>query len=483
MKALDRAIRALALGTSLLPAACAGWAEEGNGPAGPGNPPSHGKGPNESTPAPLPPPSSQGTVIKLRGSTTIGLILAPRLAMSFLAQAGATDAKLDESAKSQARVLVSGHVKGELVTFVIETPGSGVAFQCLRDKSCDIGMSSRPVFPDEVAALGSLGDMTAPTNEHVVAMDGIAVIVNRANRVSKLTMAQIAGIFSGSVTQWSQVDGAGGEIHRYTRDRKSGTYETFAEFALRGKDLAIAGATIEDDNESLSAAVAKDENGIGFVGLPYVNACKALAVQDGNATPLAPSTFSVATEDYAFSRRLYLYTAEHVAQPAAAQFIDYALSDAAQKTVGDTGFVPLSVDASSSPTLPTNAPADYRKAVDGARRLSFDFRFRAGTPNLDGKAVADIDRLGRYLKANTTHPNLVLFGFADNHGSEAENLELSRQRARVVADELRQRSGIAPTSTDGYGSALPLAPNDTAPNDTEEGRKKNRRVEVWLVNR
>ena len=480
-----RAFLRVALGTSLLLPACA--EEEGAGAKSPSNPPAQegqdqdgdGEGqappPKDSTP-PAPLPALQGTVIRVRGSTTVGLSLAPKLALAYLAQAGASDAKLDESEKSHARVLASGHVNGQQVTFVIETPGSGAAFQCLKDHSCDVGMSSRPISAEEVSSLASLGDMTAPSNEHIVAMDGIAIIVNRANRVTKLTMSQIGGIFSGSITRWAQVDGSGGDIHRFIRDKKSGTYETFAQFALHGRDLATNGATVQEDNQALSAAVAKDESGIGFVGLPYVNACKAVAVQDGDAAPLAPSTFSVATEDYAFSRRLYLYTAEHIQQQQAAQFVDYALSDAGQKIVGDTGFVPLSVDASTPPNLPGNAPPDYVKAIQNARRLSFDFRFRTGTSVLDGKATADIERLGRYLKANTTKPDIiVLFGFADNHGPEAENLELSRQRARAVADELRQRSGINPSSSEGFGSVLPVAPNDT-----EEGRKKNRRVEVWL---
>ncbi len=466
-----------AIGTSLFLPSCGGFEEEGGAqPKSPSSAGSEERAPKASTPAPpLPELQLQGTVIRLRGSTTVGQSLAPKLALGYLAQAGAQDAKLDESAKGQQRVLASGHVHGTLVTFVIETPGSGSAFGCLSDKSCDVGMSSRPISPEEASSMASLGDMTDDKNEHIIAMDGIAVIVNRANHLAKLTMAQIAGIFSGAITRWSQVEGGGGDIHRYIRDKKSGTYETFAQFALRGKDLATAGATVTEDNESLSADVAKDEAGIGFVGLPYVAACKALAVQDGDTAPLAPSTFSVATEDYAFSRRLYFYTAEHIAQPLAAQFVDYAISDPAQKIVGDTGFVPLSVDASTPPSLPANAPPDYVKAIAGARRLSFDFRFRRGTSSLDGKSIADIDRLGRYLKANTTRPGLALLGFADNHGPEPENVELSRQRSRAVADELRQRSGVVPASNEGFGSVLPVAPNDT-----EEGRKKNRRVEVWL---
>jgi phosphate transport system substrate-binding protein len=89
--------------------------------------------------------------------------------------------------------------------------------------------------------------------------------------------------------------------------------------------------------------------------------------------------------------------------------------------------------------------------------------------------MRDLDRAVRYIRATAGESHAIaLFGFADNQGDEGHNVDLSKQRAKTVADELAKR-GLAPQVVDGFGSARPIAPNDTP-----EGRNRNRRVEVWL---
>ena len=418
------------------------------------------------------PVATVATVVRLGGSNTMGNELAPKLALGFLSHAGSSDGKIDESGKAKNKIVVSGHVKGELVTFAIDYPGSSAAFQCLGAKACDIGMASRPINGEEIDKLKPLFEIPSAATEHVVAMDGIAVVVNRANHVVKLSVSQIADIFSGTTTNWSQVGGSSQPIQRYVRGTDSGTYDTFQHVVMHGKKISIEGAKVLE-SEPLSQAVSADEGGIGFIGLPYVDHCKALAVQDGDGAALTPSAFSVATEDYALSRRLFFYTPEKPEKALASQFVDFALSDDGQKIVEQTGFVSLAV-AEANLQSPANAPPEYTTAIAGARRLSFDFRFHAGTSALDVKGKADVDRLVRYLKKATPKPTVSLFGFTDNTGVETKNVELSRQRAKAVADFLK-RGGIETNAVDGFGSALSIAPNDTP-----EGRDKNRRIEVWV---
>ena len=156
------------------------------------------------------------------------------------------------------------------------------------------------------------------------------------------------------------------------------------------------------------------------------------------------------------------------------RFVDFVLSDEGQKEVARTGFVGLNLVAAPAPP-PGNAPERYAKAVAGARRLSFNFRFRKNTTALDGRSLADVERMSRFIKATSSDVHEVtLFGFTDSQGDESRNVELSKQRAKVVADEL-SRHGLVATIVDGLGSALPIAPNDSP-----DGRNKNRRVEVWL---
>jgi phosphate transport system substrate-binding protein len=415
----------------------------------------------------------EGDVVRLVGSTTIGSVLAPRLAVGFLVSLAATDVTTQLGAPGANHVTVGGVVQGRRVRFEIEYPGSGAAFDCLAAGSCDIGMSSRPVQSDEVEKLKALGDMTEDACEHVLAMDGLAMIVHRSNPITKLTVQQISAIFSGEVRSWSQVGGGAGDVHVVTRDKASGTYDTFVHFALGGRDVT-ARAKVVDGNEAVAKAVAADEGAIGFVGLPYVGETKAVAVQDGAAASLLPTALNVSTEDYAFSRRLFFYTAASPKSALAQKLVDYALSDAGQAVVPQTGFVSLDVRSQAVPA-PTDAPPAYVKATSGAQRLTFNFRFKGGTAKLDPRSVKDLERMARFIRvASSNARGVALFGFTDNQGSEQKNVELSRQRAMAIADRLRER-GIEPQTVDGFGSTLPIAPNDTP-----VGRVRNRRIEVWL---
>jgi outer membrane protein OmpA-like peptidoglycan-associated protein len=128
-----------------------------------------------------------------------------------------------------------------------------------------------------------------------------------------------------------------------------------------------------------------------------------------------------------------------------------------------------------SPAVPADAPPGYANDVNGAAKLNIIFRFRPGSTQLDTKALADLKRLGDLLRNSTYQGrHVLLFGFSDNFGGNRTNLRLSKQRAQVVAEQL-QNSGLVPSLVTGYGKALPIAPNET-----EEGREQNRRVEVWL---
>jgi phosphate transport system substrate-binding protein len=128
-----------------------------------------------------------------------------------------------------------------------------------------------------------------------------------------------------------------------------------------------------------------------------------------------------------------------------------------------------------NPEIPANAPRQYVKEVSGAGKLSLNFRFRAGTSQLDNNALGDLDRLVELL-ANPMYQqrDLLLFGFSDSAGRARKNIALSKDRAKVVAEQLQMR-GIKPSLVNGFGRDLPIASNDT-----EDGREKNRRVEVWL---
>lgn len=409
--------------------------------------------------------------ISLGGSNTIGARLAPELVAAFFRDQGCVDVAI--LANNPDEHDVSCVAKGRPLHATIAAHGSNTAFQGLADGNFDIGMASRRIKPDEVTQLAHFGDMVAADHEHVIALDGIAVIVNPANRIGQLTRDQLAGIFSGFITDWGQLGGTPGLIHVYARDDNSGTFEIFKTLLLSNTPLTAAAARIEDSGD-LSRRVASDPGAIGFVGLGSVGTAKPVAVAAAGAMPLQPNRFTVATEDYVFSRRLFLYQANPGKRRTVDDFLAFVNSPKGQEVVDRVGFIPLTINPEKI-VSPAAAPPDYQALVKGALRLSVNFRFKTAAAIIDNRGLADIDRLAMFLQSSgVASDRLMLFGFADSRGTPEANLALSQNRAQSVADGLSQR-GLHPRIVHGYGSVLPVADNSTA-----DGQEKNRRVEVWI---
>lgn len=410
-------------------------------------------------------------VLRLGGSNTIGAKLAPALVTAYFKDQGCTDVASRSPAPEQ--VILSCDANGRKLVATIAAQGTGTAFEGLAADTFDIGLASRKIKDEEARSLAKLGDMTAPSNEHVIALDGIAVIVHPSNPISTLTQDQVAAMFTGIVGDFGKAGGRAGKIDVYARDDKSGTYDTFKTLVL-GTTPLVADARRYEDSDKLSADVANDPDGIGFVGLSAIGSAKAVAIGPAGAVALLPNRFTVATEDYVLSRRLYLYSAQSSPRPDVAKFIEFANSAKGQAIVEATGFVPLTIRQAES-TAPTGAPADYSALVRGALRLSVNFRFRTGSSDLDNRGLKDLDRVTEFLASSSVQPDrLMLLGFADSRGSDTTNQTLSEGRAATVAAALRQR-GVAPGTVRGFGEAIPVADNSTA-----EGQEKNRRVEVWV---
>jgi len=411
--------------------------------------------------------------LKIYGSNTVGAELAPALVKEWLKKQGYS--QISEKQEGTETVLTGTNPGGKSLAVELDAQGSSTGFAALEGEQANIGMSSRPIKSSEVAALKSYGHCDTAACEYVVALDGIAVIVNPQNPLSKVKKSNLQRLFSGEVTDWAQVGGKPGPVHVYALDENSGTYDTFRHLVLTGGASLVKGAKRDASHAAISEMVAKDPNGIGFVGLPFVHNSKALAVSDGEAHAIAPTPFTVATEDYVLARRLFFYLPEVSATPLAQDFVDFAVSDNGQRVAEQIGFISQEVIAGEV-QLDASAPEEYRQLAAGAKRLSLNFRFLPGTPKLDNKAQRDVGRLKAYMeKPANQKRELMLFGFADsNESMPIVSLQLSTERADTAADLLIHQ-GLRPGKVRGYGNAVPIASNDT-----ETGRAKNRRVEVWV---
>ncbi len=371
---------------------------------------------------------------------------------------------------------MQGTLPGATVPSIIEIDGRAnkVGFDRLGDGSCDIAMSERRISQDEITKLPFMGDMTSPSNEHVLALDGLAIVVNPSNPVVSLTKDQLAGIFSGTITDWSQVSSGKGEIALYAPFANSGTDDGFRTLVLNGAKIADK-VKRQQDMESVGTAVAADPLGIGFVGSALVGNARAVPVGERGTVALLPNRMTIATEDYPLTRRMYLYTAARPANSNVGSFIEFTNSNAGQSLVANAGFIPQSIVSEHAVNNAHSALPEYNRLTRGAGRLSLDFRFLPGGAILDDKAITDINRVVDFVgDMGYGGNNILLLGFADSTGDPTSNLQLSETRARAVADQLVQR-GLKPATVKGFGGYLPVADNETV-----DGRQKNRRVEIWL---
>src|SRR5438445_6462559 len=251
---------------------------------------------------------ARADTLVIKGSDTLGAKLVPQLAEEFKAQHPGT-------------------------TFSIAAEGSTTGIAAIIDGTAQIGMSSRPTKPEEIAAAKAKG---VNFKETIVAYDGIAVIVNAANPIKAVTKKQVEQIFTGDVTDWSAVGGFGGKISVYTRNTSSGTYSEFKELAMKKRDYA-PGSQKMAGNEQIAAEVGKNPNGVGYVGMAYT---KAAGVKPLPIDGAVPSVQSVQSHSYPYWRPTFYYTN---GEPSglAKQFLDFTIGPAGQKIVAQVGFVPI----------------------------------------------------------------------------------------------------------------------------------------------
>ncbi|TVZ38057.1 phosphate transport system substrate-binding protein [Alteromonadaceae bacterium 2753L.S.0a.02] len=420
-------------------------------------------------------PETEGKLFTLQGSNTVGARLAPTWAERWLAAKGATGVHIEPLAnENEYRVMGRNGLRPVYVD--IHAHGSTTGFKGLLAKTADIAMASRPIKMQEVEALKKdNGDMLSFSAEHVVAIDGLAVIVHPSNRISSLSVGHIQKIFSGQIKNWIEIGGPNRPIHVYARDDKSGTYDTFKSLVLKKTHKLIGNAKRFESNDELSDTVSSDASGIGFVGLASVRSSKALAISEDRTKPLLPKTIHVATEDYPLSRRLFMYTPEVVENNFIKEFITFAHSDAGQAVVEEIGFI--SQNPVSLKVADLIGPNEYQQLSDYAERLSVNFRFQPGQADLDNKALHDVLRLVKYVnESNAGSPvQIQLVGFSNTEESETRADVLSKLRASAVKIELF-RYGLNTAPIMGFGSEILVANN--------EGNAgiKNERVEVWVFN-
>lgn len=263
---------------------------------------------------------------------TIAILLSALMLTACLAACGNKEEKSvsTDGSTSMSKVI---NALGEAFTennsgvnFTYNATGSGTGITAVREGTCDIGLSSRYLKDSEKAA---------GLKETVLAYDGIAIIVHPGNGVKDLPLEQIAAIFTGEITNWSEVGGKDGEIVLIGREESSGTRDGFE--SITGTEGVCRYRQELTSNGAVLTAVAENPNAVGYVSLSSVkNTVKAISVGG-----VVPSEATIKDGSYAVQRPFVLVTKEGVALSETAQaFFDYATSPEAHEIISAVGVVP-----------------------------------------------------------------------------------------------------------------------------------------------
>lgn len=269
-------------------------------------------------------------LFEMKGSNTIGESLAPGLAEEFLKAEGAIRTGVVETHAVEKTVL-GLFPDGTLKAVDIKAHGSSTGFKALAAEDTDIAMSSRRIKEKEREQMRKLyGDLKSVESELTIAVDGLAVIVHPQLAINTLDTETLARIFAGDIRNWQEIGGPDQKISLFARDDNSGTFDTFKSLVLSRHNVKLSEyAKRYESSGELSNMVFNTPGAIGFIGLSYVNQTKPLALSEsGVALSFKPNLFTVSTEDYVLSRRLYMYYPANNENPHARRFMQFEIGRA-----------------------------------------------------------------------------------------------------------------------------------------------------------
>lgn len=266
--------------------------------------------------------------------------------LAFAAQtANSIQIKGSDTMVNLGQAWAEGYMKSHPDSFVAVTGGgSGTGIAALLNKTCDIAESSRSIKQKEIGQAKANG---VNPKEITVALDGLAVVVNPKNPIGKLTVDQIADIFTGKTTNWKDVGGENGPIVLLSREANSGTYVYFKEHVLRRGDEKRTEefsdtALLLPSSQAIADEIAQNKNAIGYYGMGYISKTqKPIAVAKDSKSPYVESTVeNVLSSKYYISRPLYMYT-DGGPKGTVKDFLDFVLSKEGQEIVRKIDFVPI----------------------------------------------------------------------------------------------------------------------------------------------
>lgn len=216
----------------------------------------------------------------------------------------------------------------------IKKTGSGDGAAALVDGRCDIAIMSR--FMKEKEYKKAVANGIFPV-AHVVAMDGVCVVVHPSNPVKELTTKQVRDIYIGKIANWKQVGGPDIRIVAISRDTSSGTFETFHKLVMKKMEMA-PGVEYVNSNPQAHSRVKTTKGAIGYVGIGFLDSNVKAVSLDG----VMPSRETISSGTFPVARPLFMFTNGYPKLGSMThKFCSFYLSETGQEVIEAKGFVPV----------------------------------------------------------------------------------------------------------------------------------------------
>ena len=419
-------------------------------------------------------------------------LTAPKATIRILAVPGAGGDLIPPlfQAFAQARGLSFALISTDPWAAELRDPVKGQVLAQVSLAEADV-TALRPTLVSGGAELALSAIVDPGVNARVVAMNGMVPIVAPSNTMPEISSADLAKVLDGTLKNWAQIGGPGVPLVLHALLPETGLQQALT--ARLGR--AVQATVLHQTPEALAKAVASDPWGVGVTLVTETGPAKVLLLTDRCGFPLLPDRLAIKSEDYPLSLPVHVLTPRRRMPLFVREFLEFLSTPAAQRVIGATEWVdrgvqsePLTKDglrlinaiqgAGKETTL-----EDLKRlvtAMDGASRVSFTFRFKDGSSSLDTASAENLADLVRLIETDHFHGfKLILAGFSDGSGPAKTNLELSQTRSNAVLSALKAQAPGVPEEglpeVMAFGEALPMACDET-----DIGRRLNRRVELWM---
>lgn len=432
------------------------------------------------------------------GAPTIGRVLMPALIEAFGIRGGYDVTRNDISPQELVFTLHQGD--GTLVgEFVFRLTNTDEGFADLLANEADIALTLREARQDEItrAREAGLGNLMAPGQVRVLALDALIPVVAPSNPVQDISLRELAQVLSGEITNWVALGGPDAPIDVHLWDATTGIGQASVDQVLRpdGRDV-IANAVRHPDGSAFAEAVARDPFAIGLTTRSEQGDTWELALTGDCGFALSATRRAVKTEDYPLTAPLFIYLPARRLPKLGREFMTYLRDPSAQLVIRRAGFVdqtPEEIEINAQGDRFANAIAQAGvevgleelqrmvRVLGPLKRLTTTFRFEAGSIRLDAQSRSNAEQLARAMElGHYDARRLVFVGFSDGDGPAGTNRDIALRRAETVQRAVTRAAETANLERiglelDAFGEAMPMACDDTA-----WGRQVNRRVEVWV---